>query len=304
MKTKRKSILTLILIGALWSPLVVSLDEDGPNRDVWLKAQLMTIYSLNEHLKPFEINVDVKDSVAYLSGTVEDDIERDLAGELAKGVEGVRKVINNLQMDAGAKPDEARADEARGSISRGVEDANITAKVKWQLLWNANTHGLDIHVETHNARVILTGNVNRSVEADLAAQIARNTRGVQAVTRQIRVTPHPPMTERIKKEVDKAVGQVEQGVRDSWITAKAKAVLTFDRRLEGSGIEVHTKDGVVTLAGTVKNLAQHDHLITTVGDIVGVRKVRDKIRIEDKLTGLQGAVTLWDQITSEGARIW
>lgn len=84
-----------------------------------------------------------------MTGTVRNEIERDLAGEIAKGVEGVKKVNNNnnkLEM----KP-EARRDAGRGSFARSVEDANITAMVKSRLLLDLNTHGLTIHGTTKMA---------------------------------------------------------------------------------------------------------------------------------------------------------
>ena len=52
--------------------------------DLWIKARIVTAYTLNRHLNPFVLSVDVKGGVATISGAVESSIERDLAGEIAK----------------------------------------------------------------------------------------------------------------------------------------------------------------------------------------------------------------------------
>lgn len=105
-----------------------------------------------------------------MTGTVESDIESDLAGEIAKGV---KKVDNKLN----ASPEAQRYPE-QSSFLHFVEDANITAKVKSRLLLNSNTHGLKIHITTKNGVVFLEGELNSDIEADLVRQIARNTKGV------------------------------------------------------------------------------------------------------------------------------
>jgi len=46
----------------------------------WMKASLMTSYTLNRQLNPFKIDADVQNGVATLRGTVDSEVERDLAG--------------------------------------------------------------------------------------------------------------------------------------------------------------------------------------------------------------------------------
>ena len=42
------------------------------------------------------LDVDVKDGMVTLKGSVEQDKQRDRAAKLAKGVKGVKQVINNI----------------------------------------------------------------------------------------------------------------------------------------------------------------------------------------------------------------
>ncbi|MGR9087756.1 MAG: BON domain-containing protein [Gammaproteobacteria bacterium] len=141
--------------------------------DVWLKAKIVTVYTLSEHLNPFDLEVEVASGRVVLTGTVENDIERDLAGELAKGVKGVIEVDNQLDINSDAK-----RDTDRSSFLHYVEDANITARVKTRLLLNRNTQALKIRVSTKNGVVLLEGELNSDIQGDLARQIVRNTEGV------------------------------------------------------------------------------------------------------------------------------
>lgn len=152
--------------------------------DAWLKTKIVTIYAVNEHLNPFTIGVEVTNGKATLTGTVENDIERDLAEELAKGVDGVKEVDNEITIDP-----EVQRNPKGNSFYRKMEDANITARVKLRFLMEKNIHGLKIHVETKNGVVSLDGNVNSEIEADLARQIALNTEGVTDVKNNLEVSP-------------------------------------------------------------------------------------------------------------------
>lgn len=150
--------------------------------DTWIKSKIVTSYALNEHLNPFPIQVEVNDQAVTLTGTVENDVERDLAELIAEGVEGVKHVNNQLKIDREFQPA-----EEEGSFKRYVEDATITAKVKSRLLMNKHTQGLAINVITKNGVVILEGQVGSEIEAEMARQIALNTKEVVDVKNNLKV---------------------------------------------------------------------------------------------------------------------
>ncbi len=243
---------------------------DERQSDLWLKAKLVTAYTLNQHLNPFRIHVEVKNGVASLSGTVDSDVERDLAVEIAKGVEGIRKVKEDIRVEPGAGAGERREPE----FFRRVEDATISARVKSRLLWNRNTNGLAIDVDTQNGVVTLKGTVASGAHRDLAVQLAKNTTGVQRVRDELEVVPSP------RKEGESPLKKVETKASDAWITAKVKSVLLFSKEAENAGIEVGTANQVVTLQGTVASEEQKKKILEIVGDIVGVKDVRSQLTVE------------------------
>ena len=62
-------------------------------------------------------------------------------------------------------------------------------------------------------------------------------------------------------------------VSDTWITTKVKSTLLAEDATPGMDIEVETKDGVVSLSGTVATEAEREMAITKAKGIKGVRDV-------------------------------
>jgi osmotically-inducible protein OsmY len=162
----------------------------GEARDAWITGKIESAYLLNGHLNPFAINTDVMNGVVHLHGTVATDIDRDLAGEIAEGVEGVTDVKNDLEIDE-AKATAAREERADGERDFGtwVDDATTTASIKSKLLGNTNTKGLKIDVDTNDDVVTLSGRVTSDQEKQLAEEIAKNTGDVESVRNNLTVAP-------------------------------------------------------------------------------------------------------------------
>ncbi len=240
--------------------------------DLWLQSKILTTYTLNEHLSPFDIQVQVKEGIAYLSGAVETSVQKDLAGAIAQGVTGIRDVENGIRVDA----DETGTGDESGGFLRTVKDATLTARVKSNLLWNRNTSGIDISVDSDNGTVTLSGTVDSAARRDLAVQIARNTKGVSEVISRLSVDP-----ETVAKEKENsALNQTKRAVSDTWITTKVKTMLLFSKAAEGAEIDVSTEKGMVTLSGTAPSAAQKARIVELVGNVVQVQGVTDRLRVE------------------------
>lgn len=261
------------------SPLAMAGNNKDGSSDVWAEASLTTTYTLNRHLNPFKIDADVKNGVATLTGTVDSAVERDLAAELAMGVDGVKKVDNQLKIVPDddyrtAKKDDMKEGEHR-SFMRTVEDANLTAKVKSQLLWNSNTSGLAIDVDTRNGMVTLKGNVESDAEAQLAEQIAQNTSDVRGVKNMLKVEGMPATA---SGKIEKEAKQAGEAVSDGWITTKVKSALLYNRTVDGTDIDVETKNGVVTLRGHIDSDYEGKQAVNIASGIKGVKSVKSDLK--------------------------
>jgi osmotically-inducible protein OsmY len=167
------------------APALANKDLKGEAKDAWINGKIETIYLLNSHLNGFTIDTDVHNGAVHLTGKVENSIDRDLAGELAKGVDGVTSVQNDLVIDSKVARTTTKAGER--SFSGRVADATTTAEVKSKLLSNSNTHGMKIDVDTRGDVVTLSGTVASAEEKQLAEQLARNTRDVKDVNNKLAV---------------------------------------------------------------------------------------------------------------------
>lgn len=152
-------------------------------QDATITAKIETAYLFNEHLNPFEIRTNTQDGTVTLTGSVESQIQKDLAERVAKTVTGVKQVVNNIQIgaQAGRAP---RADQWTASVA----DASVTASVRTRLEGLRSLGTSQIQVDTQNSTVTLNGTVQTPEQRQRAENIARDTRGVRNVVNNLQVS--------------------------------------------------------------------------------------------------------------------
>jgi hyperosmotically inducible protein len=74
----------------------ICLAADKPVSDDAITDQVMIKLSSDPVVKGGGLKVDVKDGVVTLTGTVNEQRQKDKAAKLAKSVKGVKSVINNV----------------------------------------------------------------------------------------------------------------------------------------------------------------------------------------------------------------
>ena len=185
----------MLAVSSGWADETVEGERDFQQavKDAWIDGRLEAAYTFNQHLNPFAINTDVENGVVTLTGRVESDIDRDLAAEIAQGLDGVVVVDNRLMVGGEreyrepANESDARAAEERRSFGQWVNDATTSAAVKAALIGNDNIRARSIDVETRDDIVTLRGVVSSEQESELAEQLARNHRDVREVRNQLEV---------------------------------------------------------------------------------------------------------------------
>ena len=277
MRTLKKITLATATVSALTLGSMSAYAADGDMSRQLTEARqegsVWTAFALNRHLSPFAIDVDIENGVATLTGEVESDVERDLAEQVALGVEGVNEVDNQLRVSGEGAQRTADGDR---TFSDRFNDATTTATVKSKLLWNRNTEGLDIKVNTRNGIVTLEGRAGSEAASELAERLARNTEGVRRVENNLAVSAEGGTADKARDRVDDAGGAIS----DAWITSKVKSSFLFSSSLDGLDISVDTKDGQVTLSGQVANDTEKSLAVETAENIRGVRGVNaDNLRI-------------------------
>jgi osmotically-inducible protein OsmY len=242
-----------------------------PGSDLWAEARLITTYSINEHLNPFDIGVDASDGTVTLTGTVDNEAQRSLAEQLARDLSGIDQVDNRLEVVDGGTGQSG----AENPFYRLVNQANTTTRIKLRLLWSETTNGLLIDVDTDGEHVTLTGKVRTEEEKALAERIAGRTEGVGSVDNQIVVDPDASFA----KQAGAMVTEAGETISDAWITTRVAASLRFDSTINHGLIDVQTNDGVVTLKGQVPTLAQKQNAEEIAAGINGVERVDNQLEI-------------------------
>lgn len=152
----------------------------GTAQDIRMHVALEAKLAQSDELSALAIGTDVKDGVVHLEGKVDSDARKELATELAKSVDGVKSVRNDLQV-VGDEPGLLE------KMQQAAGEGALTARVKTRLLASQNTSGLDIDVSTEDDVVTLEGEVGSETERELAELIAANTAGVAQVRNKLDV---------------------------------------------------------------------------------------------------------------------
>ena len=247
---------------------------DGSNSqtiaDARQEGQIWTTYALSPYLRANNIGVAVLKGKATLSGTVEESVNKELATEIALGVEGITDVDNRIVVQADYVPPKSTAGRSYADI---IDDSAITAAVKSKLVWSKNTDGLETRIVTKGGKVTLSGNADSSTAKDLAGRLAQNTRGFSSVDNQLVVTGIKPL---VASPLESTPQKAGTDFSDSWITTKVKSTFLYSSNVSSSDIAVSTNGGIVTLTGKVKSGAERALAIELAQNVRGVKGVHTK----------------------------
>lgn len=126
--------------------------------------------------KARDIDVATFKGRVQLNGFVDSTQEKTTASAIARQVNGVSSVDNNLKL----KGDERSAGEA-------VDDTAISVKVKAALIGDKRTEAHQIDVTTRDGVVLLGGFVDSAMARSAAAEVANSVKGVTKVDNKIAV---------------------------------------------------------------------------------------------------------------------
>jgi hyperosmotically inducible periplasmic protein len=233
-----------------------------------------------------DVHVDTVDGLVTLHGTVASAADKAAAEKAVGGIDGVKKVRNLLEVVA-AK-DQKAVEAADGKIAERVKKT----LAEDSLLRNEK----GIEVESVNAgTVLLSGKASTLGNHLRAIEIARGVPGVRRVASAIRSPDSKAVRDSAMGAAEKAAGDAEEttseakssgaslsrSAKDAYITSRAKARLLADAATRGGSIDVDTKDGVVTLSGTVESRTAKTKAERDVAKLDGVRSVRNEIEVRN-----------------------
>ena len=136
--------------------------------DSWMTSKAKIALFADDRVKGRQVHVTTKDGVVMLRGKVDSGEAKSAASDVAKGIEGVKDVKNELQVVAPAERREVTADDK-------IIAKNVQSKLK------ADPQLKGAKVEVNKGVVSLTGEV-KSIDASAkASEVARSVAGVRSV---------------------------------------------------------------------------------------------------------------------------
>jgi hyperosmotically inducible protein len=175
------------------------------------------------------------------------------------------------------------------SMSTKVSDTWITTKVKADFATTKGVDVTDVSVDTKDGVVMLSGTVDSNAEKLMAIKSARSIKGVTAVqadklmvdTNRDPMKSNPMNHGSMKPDSmssDHGGSMATQTslatkTSDTWITTKVKADYATTKGVDVTDVSVDTRDGVVTLSGTVDSKAEKRMAIKSARSVKGVKSV-------------------------------
>ncbi|HEX4915002.1 MAG TPA: BON domain-containing protein [Vicinamibacterales bacterium] len=177
-------------------------------KDGWLVMKVHSEMVDEDVLSGSDIDVDVKNGVVTLQGTVPSEAARARALAVAKANDGVKNVVDQLKIapargsNMAGKADRAgdkaeHAAERAGdktvsttkSTGRAIDDGWIKSKIYAQYMadWNTVLDDSDIDVDVANNVVTLNGTVKSAEAKAKAVATAKATDGVKSVKDNLKI---------------------------------------------------------------------------------------------------------------------
>jgi len=146
----------------------------GAVSDSWLTSKTKIALFADDRVKGRDVRIETVNGEVYLRGKVDSEEAKAAASEIAKSVEGVKNVKNDLQVVAPT---------ARKTVQ--ANDKQITKAIETTLGKDPQLKKID--VRTDAGVVVLSGEVPNISAAAKASEMAHRVDGVKAVKNELRV---------------------------------------------------------------------------------------------------------------------
>ena len=143
--------------------------------DSWLTSKAKIALFSDDRVKGSQVKVETKDGVVHLRGKVDSADAKAAAESVAKGIDGVKSVKNDLQV---VSPGARKAVDAK--------DADIAKAVETRVKRESDLKKVDVRADS--GVVTLTGEVPTITASAKASEVARGVSGVRSVKNELTFT--------------------------------------------------------------------------------------------------------------------
>jgi osmotically-inducible protein OsmY len=145
--------------------------------DAWIATKIRTKLLVSGDVSMVNTDVAVNEGVVTLTGKAENLAQKELTEAYVAEVEGVASVDNQLMVP--------ETPVATRTVGDRIDDASITAQVKYALLSHESTSAMKTNVTTKNGVVEIEGEAKSDAERALVTHLASKVRGVKSVNNEM-----------------------------------------------------------------------------------------------------------------------
>jgi hyperosmotically inducible protein len=168
----------LIGVTRVDSTIETKAEVAADNADTWIERKVNTTLLFHRNVNMRKTTVAVKDAVVTLGGEASSLAQKELTGEYAADIDGVKSVVNHMTVSA------TPSEPARTPGER-IDDASITAQVKLTLMSHRSTSAAKTNVVTRDGEVTLTGIAKNAAEKALVTKVVSDIQGVDKVKNEM-----------------------------------------------------------------------------------------------------------------------
>lgn len=199
-------------------------------------------------LKAAEIGVIVDDGIVTLTGTVDNYAKKLQAEKAAKGIAGVKAIVENI--------------EVKVASSQKKDDVDIAEDVIFSLKSDLLVPDEKVQVKVENGWVTLEGNVHWDFQREAAKRAVNHIKGVHGVFNHLKIKSE------LNDELEKK--SIEAALNRSWIN--------------DSNIRVHVSGRTVRLTGTIDSLYQKEEAARIAWKTPGIWHVDNDLIVDYEYT--------------------
>jgi osmotically-inducible protein OsmY len=263
------TLLAVLVCGAL-----AQIEPPAAVEDAAITSRIATMFALNEQLSAMSIDTSTDHGVVTLRGSVGDEVQKQLATDLASTVIGVLEVRNELIVVPSAY-----SEKEQRTWRQKVNDATTSAAVRGRLFYHREYKGMKIGVETINGVVTLHGVVDSEEQKEKIATLTSETKGVETVINNLVVR---------KPDEGTIVQHMGQQISDEWLESRIETAITLNRYISIRELDVEVEGGTCFLTGTVDTEQEKAVAAQIAESVVGVDQVQNDIRVRPDAVVLEG----------------